>query len=157
MRARIVGYQEGHFRHERGGATFEGVRTRTLRRVSMAISPWQLALRFGLEVASLVALGRYAGTWLRDPWSVVAAWAVPGAVALFWVTFAVKDDPSRSGNAPIAVPGALRLALELAVFGSGAASLAGRADWTAFVVFMIALVVHHAMTGKRLAWLVQQE
>jgi len=72
------------------------------------------------------------------------------------VTFAVKGDPSRSGNAPIPVPGPLRLALELAVFGGGAAALAGRESWTAFAIFMIALVAHHAMTVERLAWLVQQ-
>jgi hypothetical protein len=122
----------------------------------MTIPPWQLAIRFGLEVAALIALGRYAGTLFRAPWSSVAALAVPGTVALLWVTFAVKGDPSRSGNAPIAVPGALRLALELAIFGGGAASLAGRENWTAFAIFMIASVAHHAMTVKRLAWLVQQ-
>ena len=83
----------------------------------MTIPPWQLAIRFGLEVASLIAVGRYAGSQLRGPWSLVVAWAVPGAVALLWVTFAVKGDPSRSGNAPVPVPGPLRLALELAVFG----------------------------------------
>jgi hypothetical protein len=92
----------------------------------MTIAPWQLAIRFGLEVASLIAMGRYAGTFFRGPWSPLAAWGVPGTVALHWVTFAVKGDPSRAGNAPIPVPGPLRLALELAVFGGGAAALAGR-------------------------------
>ena len=33
--------------------------------------------------------------------------------------FAVPDDPSRSGSAPIAVPGLARLTLEAAVFGVG--------------------------------------
>jgi hypothetical protein len=122
----------------------------------MTISPWQLAIRFGLEVASLIAVGRYAGSLLRGPWSLAAAWAVPGAIALLWVTFAVKGDPSRSGNAPIAVPGLLRLALELAVFGGGAAALAGRGSRTALAIFMIAFLAHHAMTMKRLSWLVQQ-
>jgi len=122
----------------------------------MTIPPWQLAIRFGLEVASLIALGRYAASLLRGPWSLIAAWAVPGAVALLWVTFAVKGDPSRSGSAPIAVPGPLRLALELAVFGGGAAALAGKGNWTALAIFSIAFVAHHAMTMKRLAWLLQQ-
>lgn len=122
----------------------------------MTIPPWQLAIRFGLEVASLIAVGRYAGSQLRGPWSLVVAWAVPGAVALLWVTFAVKGDPSRSGNAPVPVPGPLRLALELAVFGGGAAALAARGNWTAFAIFTIAFVVHHAMTIKRLAWLLHR-
>jgi hypothetical protein len=44
----------------------------------MTIAPWQLAIRFGLEVASLIALGRYAGVFFRGPWSPLAAWRVPG-------------------------------------------------------------------------------
>lgn len=31
----------------------------------MTIPAWQLAIRFALEVGSLVAIGRFAGTFLR--------------------------------------------------------------------------------------------
>lgn len=122
----------------------------------MIIPAWQLAIRFALEVGSLVAIGRYAGGLSRGAWSYVAALGAPALVALLWALFAVKGDPSRSGNALIPVPGILRLAFELAVFLGGAAALAARQSWVAFALFMIALVVHHAMTTERLAWLLRQ-
>ena len=49
-----------------------------------------------------------------------AAWlaglGLPAIAAAAWVTFAVPGDPSRSGRAPVPVPGWVRLLLELAVF-----------------------------------------
>lgn len=122
----------------------------------MTIPAWQLAIRFGLEVGSLIAIGRYAGGLSRGTWSYIAALGAPALVALIWGTFAVRGDPSRSGNAPIPVPGALRLALELAVFLGGAAALAARQSWVAFALFMAVFVVHHAMTTERLSWLLRQ-
>jgi hypothetical protein len=122
----------------------------------MTIPAWQLAIRFALEVGSLVAIGRFAASFFRGGWSYAAALGAPAFVALLWVTFAVKGDPSRSGHAPIPIPGALRLALEMAVFLGGAAALAARQSWVAFALFVLAFVVHHAMTTERLAWLLRQ-
>jgi hypothetical protein len=120
-----------------------------------SIPGWQLAIRFGLEVGSLVAIGRYAGGFFPGAWSYAASWGFPVSVALVWGTFAVKGDPSRSGNAPIPIPGMLRLTLETAVFLGGAAALAARNNWVAFAIFLTAFVVHHAMTTARLAWLLR--
>ncbi len=117
------------------------------------IAAWQLALRFGLEVASLYALGAYVAQRIEGGWRYAAGWGTAAVVAAFWVTFAVAGDPSRSGSAPVAVPGPVRLALELVVFFGGAAALAARAQWTAFAVFVAVLVVHHAGTTSRIVWL----
>jgi hypothetical protein len=122
----------------------------------MTVPAWQLAIRFALEVGSLVSIGRFAGRFFHGKWAYTAVWGVPALIALLWVTFAVKGDPSRSGNAPIPIPGALRLALEMAVFLGGAAALAAYQNWIALAAFMAAFVLHHAMTTKRLAWLVRQ-
>src|ERR1019366_7635457 len=82
-----------------------------------AIAPWLLHLRFALEVGSLIALGgwarRTAGRGLVG-WAAALATAL--IVAVLWGTFAVRGDPSRSGRAPVPVPGWLRIALEMAVF-----------------------------------------
>lgn len=121
-----------------------------------SIPAWQLAIRFALEIGSLVAIGRYAGGFFRGGWSYAAAWVVPVLVALLWATFAVQGDPSRSGNAPIPIPGALRLILEMAVFLGGAAALAARNSRVALALFLTAFVVHHAMTTDRMAWLLRQ-
>jgi hypothetical protein len=117
------------------------------------IAAWQLALRFGLELASLYALGALVAQRFEGGWRLVAGWGTAAIVATFWVTFAVAGDPSRSGSAPIPVPGPVRLTLELAVFFGGAGALAARAQWPALAVFVAALVVHHAGTTSRIAWL----
>jgi hypothetical protein len=114
-------------------------------------------VRFGLEVASLVGLGR--GGWALGAgtgWAWVGAAALPLVATGLWVTFAVKGDPSRSGRAPIPVPGWARLGLELGVFAGGAAGLAVSGLRYVLGAFALGLLVHHAGTTPRLAWLLRQ-
>ena len=117
----------------------------------------QLGLRFGLEVASLIALGKWgrhaAGSGIL---SWMAAVAAPCIAAALWTTFAVPNDPSRSGRAPVAVPGWARLALEGLVFGGGAWALAALQSWTWCALDVLGLIVHHAFTTARLSWLWKQ-
>ena len=80
-----------------------------------------LGLRFLLELAALAGFALWA--W-QAPYGIplrvlLAATAVVVLMTL-WAVFAVPGDPSRSGNAPVPVPGALRLALELLVLFGGA-------------------------------------
>ena len=122
----------------------------------LTISPWQLGLRFALEITSLVGL--WAGSGAIAP-AFVRGWlpiALPIIALALWTTFAVRDDPSRSGRAPFPVPGWLRLVLELAVFGGGAVGLAVAQWWIAFGLFCIASGVHHFGSRGRLAWLIRQ-
>jgi hypothetical protein len=70
---------------------------------------WNLALRFLLELAALLGLGMAGWSLSSGVWCWIVALAVPVAVAVIWATFAVLNDPSRSGRAPILVPGAVRL------------------------------------------------
>ncbi len=85
----------------------------------MGSHPLNLAVRFLLELAALLSMGvwgwRAGAGWLR----FALAALIPIAAAVLWGVFAVPDDPSRSGTAPIAVPGLARLAREAAVFGVG--------------------------------------
>ena len=122
----------------------------------MTIPAWQLALRFGLEVGSLVAVGAWAYQLTAGAPNLLAAIGASLLLAVLWGSFAVKGDPSRSGNAPVPVPGVLRLAIELIVFGAGAASLATRGQWVWFGVFVAALLVHHLGTTERISWLLKQ-
>lgn len=84
------------------------------------MDPWNLALRFGLELAALVGLAM--GAWaVSAGWlGWVAAVLVPLVAASVWGLFNVLDDPSRSGKAPVEVSGWIRLWLELLILGSGA-------------------------------------
>ncbi|MGX5847127.1 YrdB family protein [Mesorhizobium sp. PL10] len=117
---------------------------------------WNLTLRFLLELAALLGLGM-AGWNLSEGWSRwTFAVGLPLIAAVLWGTFAVPNDPSRSGRAPVPVPGALRLALELVIlFGGGAGfHLAGYTTTSIVVVALI--VISYAFSLDRLGWLLKQ-
>ncbi|MCB0111575.1 MAG: YrdB family protein, partial [Caldilineaceae bacterium] len=70
--------------------------------------------------------------------------------------FAVPDDPSRSGNAPIPVSGALRLLLEGLVFAGGVLALwgAGYPWWG--ITFVVIVALHYALSYDRILWLLSR-
>jgi hypothetical protein len=121
-----------------------------------AVHPFQLALRFVLELGSLIAIGawahRAAGGGALGWCAAIAAVAL---VAAAWGVFAVPGDPSRSGRAPVPVSGWIRLGIELAVFFGGAAALASMQAWRWFDPFVAAFVIHHVGTRPRLQWLLR--
>ena len=120
----------------------------------MGSHPINLALRFLLEVSALFSLGlwgwRSSNGWLR----FALASLVPIIAAVLWGTFAVPGDPSRSGTAPVAVPGVLRLVLELGIFACAAWALhhAGftRASWMLGII----VALHYLVSYDRILWLV---
>jgi hypothetical protein len=99
----------------------------------MGSNPINLALRFILEIAALFALGYWGWTQHDGVWRFVWGIGLVILAAVIWGTFAVPDDPSRSGNAPVPVPGALRLVIELARPAPGLSSqptnLYGERHW----------------------------
>lgn len=115
-----------------------------------------LALRFLLEIAALGGFGVFAWSRFDGWWRYLAVIVVVAAVMTVWGVFAVPNDPSRSGNAPIPVPGILRLGLEFAILLGGAYAF-HRTGYSYFALAMTALVlVHYALSGERIAWLLQQ-
>lgn len=117
---------------------------------------WNLALRFGLEVAALVALG-LAGWKLgvgATHWILAVGFPVTAAVA--WTTFNVAGDPSRSGRSPVEVSGWVRLGLELVVLIGGASAiwLVGRPGIA--VGLSLLVVVHYGASLDRVGWLVDR-
>lgn len=119
----------------------------------MGSHPLNLALRFLLELAALSSMAVWG--WQRgDGWlRFLLAAAIPIVAGALWGTFAVPDDPSRSGGAPIPVSGVVRLAIEAFIFGFGIWMLrdAGfpRAAW----VFAAIVVAHYAISFDRIRWL----
>lgn len=114
---------------------------------------WNLALRFGLEVAALAGLA--AGAWHlgNGSWRWVAVIAVPLLATVTWTTFNVPDDPSRSGAAPIQVTGSVRLGLELAVLGAGNAGFLLHGPRGAGLALVALVLVHYANSIPRIEWL----
>ncbi len=117
------------------------------------MAPWNLALRFGLELAALIGLAFGAASAISGPVRWAAAIVVPVVAATVWATFNVVGDPSRSGRAPAVVPGWMRLVLELVILGAGMVGfvLAGRPTIAGIMATL--LVLHYAASRSRVIWL----
>ncbi len=114
--------------------------------------PANLALRFLLEILALVALGVGAYSTAAGPLAWVLAIALPLVAAVVWGTFNVPGDQSRSGRAPVAVSGRIRLVIEFGVFAA-AVVLASFASPVGAVLLGVAVVIHYLLSRDRIRWL----
>ena len=121
-----------------------------------SLSP-NLSLRFLLEIITLVAFGMWAWNVYSGALQLLLTITIPLLVAIVWGTFTVQNDPSRSGKAPIAVSGIIRLVLELVIFISSLWILF-YLDYTTFgYIYGTALVIHHIFSYDRILWLIRQK
>lgn len=122
----------------------------------MSSNPINLALRFILEITALFALGYWGWTQHEGPWRFVWSIGLVILAAVIWGTFAVPDDPSRSGKAPIPVPGVLRLLIEFALFAAGtwAFFAAGQPLWGWMLGGLT--IIHYALSYDRVIWMLKQ-
>ena len=119
----------------------------------MGSHPINLAIRFLLELTVLISTGMW-GYQQTDGWlKFVLAIGVPLVLAAIWGTFAVPDDPSRSGAAPVVTPGTLRLIIELSFFGFGVWALYHVGYLRVSLVVAIIVIIHYLISYDRIAWL----
>jgi len=118
--------------------------------------PINLAIRFLLELTALAALAYWGWTQHDGLLRIVLAIGLPVFAAVLWATFAVPDDPSRSGKAPVPVPGIVRLVLELAFFAFAAWALFDAGNTAASLILAVVVVIHYAVSYDRIAWLLKQ-
>ena len=122
----------------------------------MGSHPINLAVRFLLELFALLVMGawgwRQTDSWLK----FILALGIPLILAFVWGTFAVPNDPSRSGAAPVAVPGILRLVIELAIFGLAVWALYDMGFTSFSWVLAIIVALHYIASYDRIRWLVAQ-
>jgi hypothetical protein len=122
----------------------------------MSSHPLNLILRFILELVALFAMGYWGWTqhqgFSRFLWTI----GLPLMFAILWATFAVPEDPSRSGKAPIPIPGLLRLLLELVVFAVGVwcCFAAGQPTWG--WIYGITVFLHYVISYDRILWLLKR-
>lgn len=120
------------------------------------MSAWNLALRFLLELAALAGLATYAWGLASGLLRFVCVIAAVAGAAAIWTVFAVPGDPSRSGNAPVPVPGAVRLAVELFILFAGALAFHSAGLRGVGVALALLILLHYALSLDRLRWLLAQ-
>ena len=115
-----------------------------------------LALRFFLEITALAGFGVLAWSLSEGWWRYLAVVVVLGILMTLWGVFTVPGDPSRSGGAPVPVSGLLRLVLELTILLGGGCAFyfSGYTRFGFLIVFLV--LVHYALSGDRIAWLLQR-
>ena len=121
----------------------------------MSQNPFNLTVRFLLEIIALVAIGAWAKSQFPGPMGSVLMILTPLLAAIAWGTFNVLGDPSRSGKAPVQVPGFVRLLIELAILGS--------AIWALFTfnptygwIYGVITLLHYAFSYSRIVWLLKR-
>lgn len=112
-----------------------------------------LATRFLLELVAIVSFGIYGWRAFDSPWRFLLVVVLPLAAATLWGTFAVQGDPSRSGAAPVPVPGQVRLLVEITVLFGGAAALWAAGLARPALISAIVLVGYHLLAYDRVLWL----
>lgn len=122
----------------------------------MGSHPLNLAFRLLLEISAYIAMGYWGWTQHEGIWRYVWAIGLPLGWAILWGTFAVPDDPSRSGKAPVPVPGVIRLLLELVYFASAVWALYASGLDQVGLVFGILVLIHYALSYDRIFWLLKR-
>ncbi|GGL05644.1 YrdB family protein [Streptomyces flaveus] len=120
---------------------------------ALANNDAMLAVRFLLEVVSLVCFGIWAWRTVPSPWRWLAVVVLPVAVGWAWGSFTVPDDPSRSGESDIHTPGPMRLLLELAVFFGAVAALHLASLRRAARWLLVVMVAYQILAYDRIGWL----
>jgi hypothetical protein len=83
------------------------------------------------------------------------ALGLPLLAAVLWGVFAVPGDRSRSGSAPVPVPGILRLLLELLLFGTAAWCLYDTGQILLANMFGLIVLIHYIISYDRILWLLR--
>ena len=120
----------------------------------MGTHPINLGFRFLLELSALVSFGMWgwkqSECWLR----FVLAIGIPIVLAAIWGIFAVPDDPSRSGAAPVVTSGFIRLIIELVFFALATWCLKDAGQSRFSLVFGLSVIIHYLISYDRIAWLI---
>ena len=122
----------------------------------MGSHPINLLFRFLLEIMALFIMGIWGWKQSQGLTAFILALTLPILLAVIWGVFAVPDDPSRSGKAPIATPGIIRLLIELMFFIFSAWALYDMGYTMMSIAFGILVGLHYIISYDRIMWLLSQ-
>ena len=122
----------------------------------MGNNPIVLFVRFLLEIAALISIGMYGWAIGSKILSYILAVGLPLIAAILWGVFAVPGDPSRSGKAPVPIPGTIRLILELLIFGFACFCLIYLGYNTLGIILVVIVVLLYIISYDRFLWLINK-
>ena len=122
----------------------------------MGSHPINLMFRFILELCALAAAGFWGWKQNDGFFRFILSIGIPIILAAIWGVFAVPDDPSRSGNAPVVVSGILRIAIELSIFAFAIWSLYSTGFIGLSKILGMAVILHYVLSYDRIIWLLAQ-
>ncbi len=109
----------------------------------MADNPIVLAVRFLLELTALFALGYWGWTQHMGALRVILTILLPLLAAAVWAIFRVPGFPN---DAPVPVPGLVRLLLEAIYFGGAVWALYASGHHTWGLILAIVVIVHYVVS-----------
>lgn len=115
-----------------------------------------LAIRFLLEITTLIATGMWGWRQGENGWQYVFAICIPLLLAALWGIFAVKGDPSRSGKTVVETPGIIRLILELGFFSFGCWVIHNLGWDYISLIFGLIVIAHYVVSYDRVRWLLSE-
>ena len=121
----------------------------------MGSHPINLFVRFLLELAALLVIGIWGWKFGSEDFRIILALGLPILIAAIWGIFAVPNDPSRSGKAPVPVIGSVRLLIELTIFVLTIWALNELEFVKLSWLFGSAVVLHYAISYDRILWLIK--
>ena len=121
----------------------------------MGSNPYNLALRFLLEVAALVAIGFWSWKNAEPDLRFLQGIGLPVIFAIFWGVFAVKGDPSRSGRAPVPIKGLWRLLFEVVFFAFAVWCLIDIQHIELSIIMGTLVTLHYVLSFDRVTWLMK--
>lgn len=120
---------------------------------SLSNHPLNLTLRVLLELAMLVALGYWGWSQHEGILRALLTIGLPLIAATLWGVFRVNGDPK---DAPVAIPGVLRLLLEWGLFAAAVILLAAAGAATAALIFGVLVMIHYALSYEHVRWKMAQ-
>jgi hypothetical protein len=108
-------------------------------------------------MSALISVGLW-GWHQSDEWfQFLLAIGIPVILSIIWGVFAVPNDPSRSGRAPVITPGIIRLILELGFFAFATWALYDMKLKQMSLIFGVIVALHYIVSYDRIIWLVSQK